>query len=120
MRKQTLDDNVYTLALERIHRTYDLFDQVAVSFSGGKDSTAALMLTLQVAGERDRLPLDVVFFDEEAIARRDEQIESQAKQIDHLTQLLAVQTKTNAALTDRLHAIEDMRKLSWWKRIFRR
>ena len=52
------------------------------------------------------------------LTRRDEQIESQAHQLDHLTQLLAVQTKTNAVLTDRLHAIEDMRKRPLWKRIF--
>ena len=67
MKKQPLDQGVYTLALERIHHCYDLFDQVSVSFSGGKDSTAALMLTLQVAIERAKLPLDVVFWDEEAI-----------------------------------------------------
>lgn len=48
------------------------------------------------------------------LVRRDEQI-------DHLTQLLAMQTKTTAALTERLHMIEDMRrrKRSVWKRIFR-
>ena len=39
-----------------------------MSFSGGKDSTVCLNLALQVARERGRLPLDVVFFDEEAIA----------------------------------------------------
>ena len=35
--------------------------------------------------------------------------------IDHLTQLLAVQTKTNALLTDRLQAIEDIRHRPWWR-----
>jgi predicted phosphoadenosine phosphosulfate sulfurtransferase len=38
-----------------------------VSFSGGKDSTAVLNTALVVAKELGRLPLDVVFFDEEAI-----------------------------------------------------
>jgi len=54
----------------------------------------------------------------EQLARRDEQI-------DHLTQLLAMQTKTTAALTEQLSAerqmIEDMRdRKPMWKRLFRR
>jgi predicted site-specific integrase-resolvase len=53
----------------------------------------------------------------EQLARRDEQI-------DHLTQLLAMQTKTTAALTEQLDAsrqmIEDMRRRNWWKRLLRR
>ena len=54
----------------------------------------------------------------EQLTRRDEQI-------DHLTQLLAMQTKTTVALTEQLDAeralIEDLRrrKPSVWKRIFR-
>lgn len=66
-KKRTIDKNVYDLALERINRTYDIFDTVVVMFSGGKDSTVCLNLTLQVAKERNKLPLDVYFFDEEAI-----------------------------------------------------
>jgi len=42
-------------------------------FSGGKDSTACLMLTLEVAARRGRLPLDVVFMDEEAIPLQTEE-----------------------------------------------
>lgn len=47
------------------------------------------------------------------LARRDEQI-------DHLTQLLAMQTKTTAALTERLQASQDMRRWNLWKRLRRR
>ena len=66
-KKRDIDKDVYTLALERINRTYDIFDNVVVMFSGGKDSTVCLNLTLQVAKERNKLPLHVYFFDEEAI-----------------------------------------------------
>ena len=66
-KKREIDKDVYTLALERINRTYDIFDNVVVMFSGGKDSTVCLNLTLQVAKKRGKLPLKTFFFDEEAI-----------------------------------------------------
>lgn len=66
--KQSDEGNVYEAALERIRLIYDDFDQVVVSFSGGKDSTAVLNTVLTVAEERGALPVRVVFFDEEAIA----------------------------------------------------
>ena len=66
-KKKDIDENVYDLAIQRINRTYDIFDNVVVMFSGGKDSTVCLNLALQVAKERNKLPLDVFFFDEEAI-----------------------------------------------------
>ena len=68
MKKRDLDKNVYDLACERIAHVYDRFDHVAVSFSGGKDSTVVLELTLAEAKKRQKTPLDVVFFDEEAQA----------------------------------------------------
>ncbi|MAE40149.1 MAG: hypothetical protein CML07_04385 [Psychrobacter sp.] len=46
----------------------------------------------------------------EQLTRRDDTIESLTREIDHLTQLLAVQTKTNASLTDRLQVIDDWRR----------
>lgn len=67
LKKQVIEKNVYDSAIERINYLYDNFDKVVVSFSGGKDSTVILNLTLQVARERGKLPLDVIFFDEEAI-----------------------------------------------------
>lgn len=66
-KKKDIEQDVYELAIERINRTYDIFDNVVVMFSGGKDSTVCLNLTLQVAKERNKLPVEVYFFDEEAI-----------------------------------------------------
>lgn len=60
-------ESVWDAALARVRRAYELFDRVAVSFSGGKDSTATLHVTLAVAHELGRTPVDVFFCDEEAI-----------------------------------------------------
>jgi predicted phosphoadenosine phosphosulfate sulfurtransferase len=59
--------NVWEAALDRAARIVDRFDHVAVLFSGGKDSTAALNVTLEACRAAGRLPLRVVFYDEEAI-----------------------------------------------------
>lgn len=67
LKRVALQQSVLEKSLERIHELFDRFDKVVVSFSGGKDSTVCLNLALMVARERGRLPLDVYFFDEEAI-----------------------------------------------------
>ena len=66
-RKVAQADDVYDAALIRIRDIFDRADEVTVGFSGGKDSTVCLTIALQVARERNRLPLKVHFFDEEAI-----------------------------------------------------
>lgn len=71
MAKRLYKDRVFTertvldAALERMNHVFDNYDRVAVSFSGGKDSTAVLNIALKVARERGKLPLRVIFFDEE-------------------------------------------------------
>lgn len=66
-KKFQIDQDVYSLALDRMRLLFDRFDKIVVSFSGGKDSTACLNIALTIAREQNRLPLDVYTFDEEAI-----------------------------------------------------
>ncbi len=61
-----LDTDVYEAALNRIRWLYDEFAHVIVDFSGGKDSTVMVNLALQVAEEKGRLPIEVLFIDQEA------------------------------------------------------
>jgi hypothetical protein len=49
-RNQKVDKDVYSLTIERIERIFDIFDNVTVSFSGGKDSTALLHVLKFKAG----------------------------------------------------------------------
>ena len=57
---------VLEAAYERINYIFDEFPNVVVGFSGGKDSTVTLNLALKVAEERNRLPLSVIWIDQEA------------------------------------------------------
>jgi len=57
--------NVKEAALDRIRWCYDNFGKVVVSWSGGKDSTVLMEITLMVAREYGRLPLEVLFLDQE-------------------------------------------------------
>ena len=61
-----LEQNVFDAAIERLEYLYDEFDEVVVSFSGGKDSTTILNLALMVAEKKNKLPVTVMFIDQEA------------------------------------------------------
>jgi predicted phosphoadenosine phosphosulfate sulfurtransferase len=63
--KIELGKDVYQAALDRIRWLYDEFPNVVVSYSGGKDSTVILELTVQVAAEKGRLPVEALFIDQE-------------------------------------------------------
>lgn len=45
--KKYLEKNVYEATMERIKFIFDEFDNVLVSFSGGKDSTVCVMTMLK-------------------------------------------------------------------------
>ncbi len=64
--KVYLNKTVYEESLDRIRYVFDEFPNVVVCFSGGKDSTVCLELSLIVAKEKGRLPLKVAFIDQEA------------------------------------------------------
>jgi predicted phosphoadenosine phosphosulfate sulfurtransferase len=61
-----LDENVFDAGMARMRWLFDEFENIVVNFSGGKDSTVCLNLALAVAEERGRLPLPVLFIDQEA------------------------------------------------------
>lgn len=63
-----LDMSCVDAARERIRHVYDTFDTVAVQFSGGKDSTAALYLAKEVHEERGLGPVKAIFRDEEMVS----------------------------------------------------
>lgn len=67
-KKKYIEQNVYEKAIERIKYLYGRFDEVIVSFSGGKDSTAMLLCAIEASKQLGRnKPVKAVFFDEEAI-----------------------------------------------------
>ena len=57
--------NVFDAALDRIRFFFDEFDDVVIGMSGGKDSTVTFNLAMIVAKEKHRLPLKVLFLDQE-------------------------------------------------------
>jgi len=65
-KKVFLKENVFDAALVRIRWLFDEFPNVVVGVSGGKDSTVVLHLALLVAREKGRLPLRVMWLDQEA------------------------------------------------------
>lgn len=60
------DKTVYQAAVERVSFIFDNFDDVVVTTSGGKDSTVIFNLCMMEAEKRNRLPLKVMFIDQEA------------------------------------------------------
>jgi predicted phosphoadenosine phosphosulfate sulfurtransferase len=60
------NQNVYEAALDRVRFVFDEFPNVIADISGGKDSTVIFNLALQIAREKNRLPLRVMFIDQEA------------------------------------------------------
>ena len=62
MPKKYLDSNVYEECLKRISFTFDNFEKIYVSFSGGKDSTVMLHMVMDEAIKRGE-KVGVLFID---------------------------------------------------------
>ena len=54
------EQNVYEAAKDRIRKLFSMGDRLGVCFSGGKDSTALLHLTLEVTSELGIQKLPVI------------------------------------------------------------
>ena len=54
MPKNFLNKNVYEATLERVNYTFDNFEKIYLSFSGGKDSTVMLHIVMDEAIKRNR------------------------------------------------------------------
>lgn len=65
--RRELEIDVLEEARARVAHAFDLFENIVVSFSGGKDSTVVLNLALEEAARRGTGPVRAVFCDEEAI-----------------------------------------------------
>ena len=64
-KKVYIEKNVLDASKERISKTFDDFEKIYVSFSGGKDSTVMMHLVLEEAIKRDRI-VGVLIIDLEA------------------------------------------------------
>jgi len=62
-RKTYLNQDVYRAAKARLEFIFDEFEHIYFSFSGGKDSGVMMELALEVARERNRLPLHTLLID---------------------------------------------------------
>lgn len=60
------NDSVFEAARKRVSLIFDEFPNVVVNMSGGKDSTVVFNLCMAEAERRGRLPLGVLFIDQEA------------------------------------------------------
>lgn len=83
-KKKEIEKNCVDAAKERIEYCFDNFDNVVVSFSGGKDSTACLNLALEIARHKKKLPLKVITFDEEAIPPETVEYQQRVCEIDDI------------------------------------
>lgn len=67
--KRYIDKDVFTSAKERISKSFDMFEKLYVSFSGGKDSSVMMHLVMDEAIKRNR-KVGILIIDLEAQYKR--------------------------------------------------
>lgn len=120
MGKRLLGINVLDAARERIKYTFDTFENIYLSFSGGKDSTVMLHLVLEEAKSRDR-KIGLLFIDWECqfeltIRHIDEMTTKYAEWIDLHWVALEVETCSACSAYEPLWRSWDERKKTLWTR----
>lgn len=65
--KRMLTVDVYTAAQQRCRYLYENYEDVIISWSGGKDSSSVLELCREAARALGKLPIKVFFLDEEVV-----------------------------------------------------
>ncbi|HET6456458.1 MAG TPA: phosphoadenosine phosphosulfate reductase family protein, partial [Armatimonadota bacterium] len=65
--KRMLAVDVFTAAQQRCRYLYETYDDVIISWSGGKDSSSVLELCREAARDLGKLPIKVFFLDEEVV-----------------------------------------------------
>lgn len=120
MGKRLLGINVLDAARERIKYTFDNFNKIYLSFSGGKDSTVMLHLVLEEARLRNR-KIGLLFIDWECqfeltIQHIDEMTTKYAECIDLHWVALEVETCSACSAYEPLWRSWDERKKTLWTR----
>ena len=114
-----LKDNVYDKALERIEWLFNEFDTVVVGYSAGKDSTICLELSLIVARKLNKLPLKVMFLDQEtewqATIDLVEEVMSR-KEVEPYWYQIPLVMSNNASSTERFTKVWDEDNKEDWIR----
>lgn len=120
MGKRQLGLNVLDAAIERISYTFDNFEKIYLSFSGGKDSTVMFHLIMEEAIKRNRR-VGVLFIDWECqfeltIGHMDEMTTKYADYIDLYWIALEVETCSACSSFEPLWRSWDERKKELWTR----
>ena len=69
-----LDSDVLVAAKERMRATFNDYDKVVVFYSGGKDSPCVLKVSILVARDLSKLPVEVLFCDEDVLPPETEEM----------------------------------------------
>lgn len=120
MSKIFLNNNVLDESRERISYTFDNFEKIYISFSGGKDSTTMLHIVMDEAKKRNR-KIGLLFIDWEC------QFEMTIQHIEHLISeykdyldvywvALEIETMSSCSVYEPLWRSWDERKKNLWTR----